>query len=393
MNTPANLPSAPSSSPSASDRQTPTCRAKFGALICRVVIPLWLLAGAVFKLAERNPNLLPAPVKGAIFELHALLGIGTLQEFMGLSMRSIIAVEFVLAAAMIFLPRVSRAAALATLALFIAILGWLVWTKQDQCGCFGAAGPSPRVMLAIDSVLFVLAAVFGPARSCASAIGFVITSIIGAGLAFGLPEKAVSIDRDHAGDGAVERAAPPVATTSPNGESMSPPIVTQPAPNGESTPPIVTPPAPAAAAWPDVPAKPKGFYLPDFKKWPEQRLSAQPMMHMLRRPLPEGLDEGRWHVVFYRFDCDHCQEMLNKHFTGKLATKTLLVAIPDASPGAALSNRVTDAVKTQLLRGANGPDYVVGTPVVVTVVDGVVKGVCEDPAEDGACLRRTLDAK
>lgn len=85
--------------------------------------------------------------------------------------------------------------------------------------------------------------------------------------------------------------------------------------------------------------------------------------------------------------------MLDQHFAGKLATKTLLVSVPDASPGAPLENRVTDAVKTQLMRGANGPDYVIGTPVVVTVVDGVIKAVCEDPAENEASLKATLDAK
>lgn len=373
-----------------------------GTVVCRVVIPLWILAGAGFKLAARDPNLLPKPVKDAIIALHGQIGVAPLEEFMSATMRSIIAVEVLLAAAMIFLPKASRLLAIATLGLFIAILGSLVATGQDQCGCFGAGGPSPRWMLAIDSAMFVAAVFFGPSHRGASGTAFGFMTVIGTALAFGVPEKSVSLEANpghtpavgDAGDAGTATDGRPADGRDPTGSAAAPeghgkgaaPPTT--GPDGASAP--TAPPAAPASAWPPPPEKPRGFYMPDFKTWTGQRLSEQQMMLMLERPLPEGLDTGKWHVILYRVDCDHCQALLNERFTGKLETRTLLVAIPD-SAGEPLPNRVTDAVKVKLMRGASGPDYVLTPPVVVTVVDGVIKSVCTD-TDDTASLEATLGA-
>jgi len=282
------------------------------------------------------------------------------------------------------------------------ILGWLIYTGQDKCGCFGTAGPSPRTMIVIDGLMFVAAAIFGPARRWGSSVAFVVTSVIGAAIAFGLPEKNISIDLGDLTDSttgpASEKRAPAPADSgaAPEGSATTPApasTVSAEAPPAPLPPPPPIAVAPAAVEWPPIPDRPKGFYMPDFKNWPGLRLSEQPTMHMLRRPLPQGIDNGKWHIIFYRIDCDHCQQLIDSKFSGKLATKTLLVAVPDASPGAELPLKATDVVRTQLLRGANGPDYVIGTPVVVTVVDGVVKAVCEDPDKDPTALRQTLDAQ
>ncbi|MBX3355172.1 MAG: hypothetical protein KF724_05685 [Phycisphaeraceae bacterium] len=359
-----------------------------GSFICRGVIPLWIIAGAGFKLAERNPNLLPKPVKDVIRDMHMMVGPGSLEDFMHASLRGIIAVEFVLAAAMIMLPRASRLLSLAVMGLFMAILTTLIVTGQDKCGCFGAAGPSPRWMLAIDSGLFLLAAIFPVAHRGASGFGFAFSTLLGVALAFGLPEKDVKIEfGEPATPNQPASVAPPVSdSTSPTTGLTEVPT----APASGDGARTASPPVAAAPPWPDPPARPRGFYLPEFGKWVGQRLSAQPMMHLLERPLPDGLDEGKWHVVFYRVDCDHCQKVLNRHFAGPLETRTLLVTVPD-STGAPLPNRVTDAVRTSLMRGANGPDYVLTPPIILTIVNGVVVAACEN-ADDEAALRATLDA-
>lgn len=349
-----------------------TCSA-VGTLVCRAVIPLWVLAGAGFKLVERDPNLLPTPVKTTITSLHSTLGAGELHEFMNAAMRSIIAAEFILAGGMIFLPRFSRSIALATLGFFIALLGWLIVTGQTKCGCFGAKGPSPTVMILIDGALFLLAAFFAPGRRGGSVLGFLALSIVGLGIAFGVPKKQVVLEPPDAGGG--------TETTASSGAETAASVPQ------DGTSSTASPPPPA---WPPMPATPQGFYMPEFGKWVGKRLSDDPIMHVIQRPLPDGIDTGRWHVVIYRVDCEHCQQLLNTHFAGKLQTRTLLISIPDSS-GAPLPLDVTDAVKTQFMRGANGPDYVIKPPVVITVVDGVVKAVCEN-TDDEAALRRTLDA-
>jgi hypothetical protein len=41
---------------------TLTARNRLGRVLARAVVPAWILAGASFKLWERNPQLLPKPV-------------------------------------------------------------------------------------------------------------------------------------------------------------------------------------------------------------------------------------------------------------------------------------------------------------------------------------------
>lgn len=404
-----------------------TTMSTIGDIVCRGAIPLWIGAGALFKLMERNPNLLPRPVVNVVFGIHDMVGIGTTEQFLELAMRSIIAVEIIFVAGMIFLPRLSKWLALAMLALFITILGSLVWQGALSCGCFGASGPSPKVVLGVDSVLFALALIFTPTRARSLVLPFVLVALIGGAAAFAMPAKSGgTADAGPAAPGAPAQASSPSNGAAPNAGSAPPPPAppstasdppTPPAtPPSRNVPPAVpptkdsppaaanppskdapsstTPPAAGAATtWPPPPAKTKGFYAPRFNTWVGKKLSEQEMMLMLKRPLPAGLDQGRWHIVLYRVDCDHCQELINTHFSGKLATRTMLVKVPDATPGKALSNTATDVTRSELLRVGDVPDYVIGTPIVLTVVDGVVKAVCEDPAENPSSLAATLDAK
>ena len=41
--------------------------------ICRLAVPLWLLAGAIYKLIERNPKLLPPPVFSVVQSMDGFL--------------------------------------------------------------------------------------------------------------------------------------------------------------------------------------------------------------------------------------------------------------------------------------------------------------------------------
>jgi len=50
---------------------------------------------------------------------------------------------------------------------------------------------------------------------------------------------------------------------------------------------------------------------------------------------------------------------------------TLLVAVPDADPSASLPNPCSEC---QVRTLPKGPDWIIGTPVLVSIEDGVVKG-------------------
>ena len=60
--------------------------AVIGVLLCRVIVPAWVLAGAIFKLAEMNPNLLPPPVLSTTGWIGSSLGQDPV-VWLGFSMR------------------------------------------------------------------------------------------------------------------------------------------------------------------------------------------------------------------------------------------------------------------------------------------------------------------
>jgi len=148
--------------------------------------------------------------------------------------------------------------------------------------------------------------------------------------------------------------------------------------------PVVT----ATTAWPPMPATAKPWYAPEFESWKGQRLDAQELMLLVQRPLPANLNVGRHHIVFMRDDCDHCHELLNSYFSGPLTTPTTSISIPDAT-GELLENPCSECGKATFPKGIN---YVLSTPVLLTVEDGVVIGVCTN-SEDATLVRAALNAK
>ena len=129
------------------------------SVICRGLVPAWLLAGAAIKLQERSPMLLPSPVRDALKSIATSMGKGGEAEFasfLDLALRIIVSGEFALAAAMVLLPRLSRPIAMAMLSLFVVILLTVVARGEASCGCFGSKGPPPWVVLIGDATLLAL---------------------------------------------------------------------------------------------------------------------------------------------------------------------------------------------------------------------------------------------
>ena len=126
------------------------------SVICRGLVPAWLLAGAAIKLQERSPMLLPSPVRDALKSIATSMGKGGEAEFasfLDLALRIIVSGEFALAAAMVLLPRLSRPIAMAMLSLFVVILLTVVARGEASCGCFGSKGPPPWAVLIGDTLL------------------------------------------------------------------------------------------------------------------------------------------------------------------------------------------------------------------------------------------------
>lgn len=361
-----------------------------GTILCRLVVPGWILAGAAFKLWERNPQLLPKPVTDVTdFVFVRTLGISR-ESYLDPAMRGMVAVEIAAAILMFVAPvQAARLIGQLMLSLFCGILGILILSGAASCGCFGASGPSPGWMLAID--LSMLLGLFvlpprGQRLPGAEVRRRVLTvlpvpALVGVAIAYGVPQRAaVTLPTDGG-----------TAATAPAPTPSQPTATTPPAP--DATPPASTaqPAQPAAAGtapWPPAPATAKPWYAPEFEQWKGQRLDAQELMLLVPRPLPANLNAGRHHVVLMREDCDHCHALLMKYFGDAPPAPTIAIAVPDAT-GELLENPCTACTTATFPKGIT---YVFSTPVLLTVQDGVVVGVCTD-SDNADLVRTALDAR
>lgn len=353
---------------------TPPAPTVAATLMCRAVVPCWILAGALFKLWERNPQLLPKPVTDVTDFLFVTMAGIPRERYLDPAMRGMVAVEVAAALLMAFGPaRLSRAIGIAVLALFCTILLVLIASGAASCGCFGNSGPSPGWMLAIDGALLAGLVALRPAPTAGRfRTGAVVAAaaLVGAALAFAVPAReGVKLD-----DASAAGNAPAVAPPAPAPDAAQAGAPT--APEASSVP------------WPPMPATAKPWYAPEFPEWKGRRLDAQELMLLIPRPLPANLNAGRHHIVFMREDCEHCHALLTKYFSGSLATPTMTVAVPDAT-GELLENPCTECGKAQFPAGIT---YVFSTPVLLTVQDGVVVGVCTD-SENPDAVREALNAR
>ncbi len=368
-------------------------RQRISFFTCRLVIPLWLLAGAIYKLAERNPKLLPEPVFKIVQATDGVFFLsGT--AWLDTAIRLIVLSEFVLVAVMLCMPRLARTVAVAVMTLFCVILlsiivpefqkGGFAQAWKGSCGCFGAGGPNPVIMLAIDFTLLLIALFSGmkprgssaPVRVGLPTCG--LLCVIGLAVVCVVPNRAV-IELEP-----LDHSPSPVVT--PSDAVVNPSSISStPQPQINTTNPSATVPS-AASAWPGRPAQAQPYYFPEFAKWLGSRFDSQEIARLITPAPPESINTGTWFVIFYREDCDHCHALLQTYFSGPLKTPTLTIVIPDTDPAASMEMPCGECQNRKLVKG---PDYVLTTPVLLKVVDGLVTDVVTDP-EDRAAVERCL---
>ena len=374
----------------------------FGTIMCRGIVPAWLFTGALVKLLDGTPALLPKPVRGIYTWMANLYGMGAeadLTRFFDIALRGTISMEFTLAAAMILLPKFSRALAALVLMLFVGILTSVVISGDASCGCFGSKGPPPIVVLIIDATLLACVLLFKPrlpttqVKSTGALAGaWVATSAFAVAITFGLPLPA-----SITATASTIIPAPSTATSATNTSAATPTIpapmttanISTAAPISkqlpEQTPATATSSA-SSSTWPKPPAQLQPYYMPQVEQWVGKPFRSQPLAALIQQPLPANLEQGRWIVMFYRKDCDHCHDVLEKYFMVKLPAPTLLISIPDTNPAAELPNPCADCFETSFIKG---PEYVVGTPILMSIENGIVKRVCSD-ADNLESLEATL---
>ena len=325
---------------------------KIGCLLTRVLVPLWILTGATFKLFAQTPSTLP---RFSIFEPAKDRGID-----LGILLNTLIGLEFLAIGVIVFMPRLSRLMAGFMLGSFVLILTNELLKGAESCGCLGSKITlHPGVMMGIDGVL-LLGVIFLPTIKDQ-------TAKLMSGL---VPALAVTVLGFSASFGAS-------ALMQNRGEAPPPPIVN----NGDNAGIQNNIGQDPCAAPPVQIAFPNFWYVRgDINNWVGQCWNQIELFQLIRQ-WPEDITEGEKFVVLYRRDCDHCEEMFNRDFTGTITTPILAYHIPVDSPNWTLPANHT----AQLYDLSNKTDWVITTPLVVKLVDGRIECAAEGEGFE-ACL-------
>lgn len=344
---------------------TATIGNRLGFALTRVVVPLWVLAGASFKLYERTPSNLPGVILKTAKDMHLDLDM---------LLRLLIGMEFFAVFVMLFVPRLARSMAIFMLGCFVLILLVEMYRKASSCGCFGSLPFKPWHMLLIDGTLLAGVIFFRPrprpteAEPAAKA-GWTNTAIVTAVLlGIGLTMSFVVPNRAAVSQIA-ENGAPKDATGTPD-------TAPSPAPSDPQTNP-----APAAI--------PNSWYVRTSvqQEWVGKSWRDIDLFKMMRR-WPKDLDRGRHYVVFYSRNCDHCEQMFKDYFMMGLDAPVAAVQFPssrDVMTGEGAWTMPPLAQSVELLDLPLGCSYIVTPPVALTIVDGQVTCAVEGAGFE-ACL-------
>ncbi|HIN84685.1 MAG TPA: hypothetical protein EYM90_07285, partial [Phycisphaerales bacterium] len=120
-----------------------------GTLLIRVVVPAWIIFGALQKALGGTPKSLPR----SILDAGSTFGIN--DHFLLLA--SLVSIEFFFVAFMLFSPKFAKLSGIVMLGTFLLVLSveMFGYGNFESCGCFGEKSLSPMAMFAIDFSLLL----------------------------------------------------------------------------------------------------------------------------------------------------------------------------------------------------------------------------------------------
>jgi len=320
--------------------------AKAGLIVTRILVPLWILTGATFKLIAQTPSTLP---RYTIFDPARNAGID-----LGILLNVLIGLELLAVAVIVFMPRLARAMAGFMLGCFVLILINELYMGAENCGCFGGKiSIHPGVMMAIDGALLVGVILFPLKRT-------------EGGKLFGgiMPAAAATIV-------GFALTAGVMAMSQKGGTTIAP---TPQASGGQQT---NGPAADPRTVQPTQIDFPNFWYVKgDINAWVGQYWNQLELFQLMRGNWPADIHEGEKFIILYRRDCDHCEAMFYEDFTGKITTPILAYHIPVENPNWDLPPNHT----AQLFDLSGELEWIITTPLVIKLVDGRV--ACAAEGED-----------
>jgi hypothetical protein len=308
------------------------------------LVPLWLTIGAVLKLIDLSPVHLPA----ALIKWCGALGIDLM-----FVLRFTIAVEFIVAGAMVLLPPLSRWVGIAMLTAFVPVLIGDLMLGASSCGCFGAVEMSPWVTLVTDITFLFGLLVLGRGEPRLA-------------LTRSLPTPKVLV----AGAWSLLSVLVAFGLSAPNPAAVS-------GAQGEATLAV------ASSAIPQLPAD--GYYLPQYDQWIGRQFRQLDVASWVL-DLPENTDVGTQYIIFFRKDCEHCHELMALYFAESLPAPTTAIAVPERDGFPTENLQPFECLGCELAELPPGVDWFLQTPVLVRLADGVVECVAEVDATAPECL-------
>ncbi|MHC5023493.1 MAG: hypothetical protein ACYTGG_06220 [Planctomycetota bacterium] len=340
---------------------TSPAASKIGIVLTRVIVPLWVLTGAIFKLVEKTPKLLPREIwvnaNEVGINLYWLLA-------------TLIALEFLAVGVMLMVARLARLMAILMLGAFCLVLLNEMRVGNTTCGCLGAVTPPVWLMLAVDGALLLGVLLFrpryepGPALPKAELIAAAVWILSG----FAVSAAVVLPEQGRSATGTVG----PGTQELPAGGNVG---------GGPPTPPPSL----------DEPGQqPPAYYIPKATEWVGQPWRSIDLAHYMKA-WPADLDTGRRYIIFYSRTCDHCMELLENYFFDPPPAPTLLVAIPERKDGFDTGAELEMIYCRECVEHAElpiGSEWIITSPIVVALEDGIVtcaqEGGYDTPPED--CL-------
>ena len=319
---------------------------KFGLILCRVIVPLWVLSGAVVKLNAGAPTNLPR----TFVDFGRATGLD-----LGVMLYTLIGLELFAVAVMVLLSRFARPMAIFMLSVFCLVLIGEMIKQADSCGCFGGGiDVQPWQMLIVDGLLLLGVLFFRPPVK-ESSMKLPQAAAVAAGLA--VAGLAVSF-------GAASFLHP---------KSDTPEIV-----DGDVENDPTVNPQPLAL--------PEYWYAEDLDAWVGQPWREVDLFRFMPR-WPADMDEGKRYVVFYSRTCDHCQAMFEQHLSQPLGGPVIAVQIPVSRSQLTGANPLFDPTQydlSQFMQLPIGPDWIITAPLAMRIENGII--TCVEEGEHERCL-------
>jgi hypothetical protein len=309
-----------------------------GAILVRLVVPAWIIFGAMQKVLGGSPKLLPR----SVLDGGGILGF---KDF-HLLLAFIVCIEFFFVGIMLFVPKLARVAAVMMLGVFLVVLcvEMFGYGNYESCGCFGEKSLSPIIMFVIDFALLIGIFACKPRTSkCHMNIGkrAPVAAAIFILLAWVFTFSSIMYAKEKG--------------------------------NSDNTDPT-------------LPTLPTSWYPQNIADWVGKSVDDLELFGWVKE-WPIDIHDGKQYFIFYSLTCDHCEALLWEYFEFP-TTPTTLVAIPLSTEGfdyeSAFENPCSDCNKTELRIGT---DWIIGTPLVVATENGIVKCAVENEEyEAPTCL-------